>query len=114
MGGELGPFGTPADFLLQPLHPLVAAVREVCPLGEALLVVSASWLSDSFLGEGVLKVLAGEAHHERPAGSELPCSHLRPGAWRRNADDAHTRLIGNYVPFVVLSAVNVVLRRMEP
>ena len=69
MGGELGPFRTPADLLLQPLHPLVAAVREVCPLGEALLVVSASWLGDSSLSEGVLKVLAGQAHHERPAGS---------------------------------------------
>ena len=72
MGGELGPFGTPADLLLQPLHPLVAAVREVCPLGEALLVVSASWLSDSFLSEGVLKVLAGQAHHQRTAGHSCP------------------------------------------
>ena len=69
MGGESGPFGTPADLLLQPLHPLVAAVLEVCPLGEALLVVSASWLSDSFLIEGVLKVLAGQAHHQRTARS---------------------------------------------
>ena len=92
----------------------MATVCEVCPLGYALLVVCAGWLVDPRLSMGVLKVLAGEAHHERPAGSELPCSHLRPGAWRRNADDAHTRLIGNYVPFVVLSAVNVVLRRMEP
>ena len=72
MAGELGPFRTPADLLLQPLHPLVAAVREVCPLGEALLVVSASWLSDSFLSEGVLKVLAGQAHHQRTARSWLP------------------------------------------
>ncbi|MDO6352015.1 hypothetical protein Q3Y53_05595 [Synechococcus sp. YX-04-1] len=47
----------------------MAAVREVCSLGEALLVVSASWLGDSSLSEGVLKVLAGQAHHERPAGS---------------------------------------------
>ena len=69
MGGELGPFGTPVDLLLQPLHPLVAAVREVCPLGKALLVVSASWLGDSSLSEAVLKVLAGQANHERPAGS---------------------------------------------
>ena len=68
MGGDLGPFRTAADLLLQPLHPLVAAVCEVCPLGEALLVVSASWLSDSFLSEGVLKVLVGQAHHQRTAG----------------------------------------------
>ena len=72
MGGELGPFGAPADLLLQPLHPLVASVHELCPLGEALLVVSASWLSDSFFSEGVLKVLAGQAHHQRTAGSQLP------------------------------------------
>ena len=63
MGSESGPFRTPANLLLQPLHPLVAAVREVCPLGEALLVVSAGWLGDSFLSEGVLKALAGQTHH---------------------------------------------------
>ena len=68
-GRRIGPFGIPADLLLQPLHPLVAAVREVCPLGEALLVVSASWLSDSSLSEGVLKVLAGQANHQRTARS---------------------------------------------
>ena len=69
MGGESGSFRTPADILLQPLLPLVEAVRKVCPLGEALLVVSASLLSDSLLSEGVLKVLAGQAHHQRTAGS---------------------------------------------
>jgi len=72
LGGESGSFRTPADLLLQPLHPLVAAVREVCSLGDALLVVRAGRLGDSCLGKGVLKVLAGEAHHEAPAGSELP------------------------------------------
>ncbi|WP_226412461.1 hypothetical protein [Synechococcus sp. MU1642] len=69
MGGESGSFRAPADLILQPLYPLVTAVREVCPLGEALLVVSASWLSDSFLSEGVLKMLAGQAHHQRMVGS---------------------------------------------
>ena len=50
----------------------MAAVCEVCPLGDALLVVCAGWLGDSRLSKGVLEVLAGEAHHEGPAGSELP------------------------------------------
>ena len=50
----------------------MAAVCEVCPLGNALLVVRAGRLGDPCLGKGVLKVLAGEAHHEAPAGSELP------------------------------------------
>ena len=50
----------------------MAAVCEVCPLGDALLVVCAGWLGDPRLSKGVLKVLAGEAHHEGPAGSELP------------------------------------------
>ena len=92
----------------------MAAVCEVCPLGNALLLVCAGWLGDPCLSKGVLKVLAGEAHHEGPAGSELPCSHRRPGAWQRSVDDAHTRLIGSYVLLVPLWAVNVVLGRMEP
>lgn len=50
----------------------MAAVCEVCSLGDALLVVCAGWLGDPRLSKGVLKVLAGEAHHEGPAGSELP------------------------------------------
>ena len=52
--------------LLQPLNPLMAAVCEVSPLGDALLVVSAGWLGNPCLSKGVLKVLAGEAHHEGP------------------------------------------------
>ena len=109
LGSESGTFRAPADLLLQPLRPLMAAVCEVCPLGNALLVVCAGWLGDPCLSKGVLKVLAGEAHHEGPAGSELPCSHRR-----RSVDDAHTRLIGSYVLLVPLWAVNVVLGRMEP
>ncbi len=50
----------------------MAAVCEVCPLGDALLVVCADWLADPRLSKGGLKVLAGEAHHEGSAGSELP------------------------------------------
>ena len=92
----------------------MAAVCEVCSLGEALLVVCAGWLGNPCLSKGVLKVLAGEAHHEGPARSELPWSHRWPGAWRRSVDDAHTRLIGNYVPLAVILVVNVVLGRMEP
>ena len=49
----------------------MAAVCEVCPLGDALLVVCAGRLGDPCLSKGVLKVLAGEAHHQAPAGSEL-------------------------------------------
>ena len=82
MGGESGSFRTPADLLLQPLHPLVAAVREVCPLGEGLLVVSASWLSDSFLSEGVLKVLAGQA---TPSANAWVVAALSQWAARRLA-----------------------------
>ena len=67
-----GSLRAPADLLLQPLHPLMAAVCEVCPLGDALLVVCAGWLGDSRLSKGVLEMLAGEAHHEGPARSELP------------------------------------------
>ena len=92
----------------------MAAVCEVCPLGDALLVVCAGWLGDSRLSKGVLEVLAGEAHHEGPARSELPRSHRWPGAWRRRVDDAHTRLVGNYVLLAALLLVNVVLGRMEP
>ena len=72
MVGESAPLRTPADLLLQPLHPLMAAVCEVCSLGDALLVVCAGWLGNPCLSKGVLKVLAGEAHHEGPARSELP------------------------------------------
>lgn len=42
----------------------MAAVGEVCSLGDALLVVCAGWLGNPCLSKGVLKVLAGEAHHE--------------------------------------------------
>ena len=49
----------------------MATVCEVCPLGDALLVECACWLGDPRLSKGVLKVLAGEAHHEGPAGSKL-------------------------------------------
>ena len=90
----------------------MAAVCEVCSLGDALLVVCAGRLGDPCLSKGVLKVLAGEAHHQAPAGSELPCSHRRPGACRRSVDGAHTDLVGNYVLLVPLWAVNVVLGRM--
>ena len=72
LGGASGPFRAPADLLLQPLHPLMAAVCEVCSLGDALLVVCAGWLGNPCLSKGVLKVLACEAHHEGPARSELP------------------------------------------
>ena len=64
--------GAPADLLLQPLHPLVAAAIQVRSLGEQLLVVGACRLSDSRLRKGVLEVLASEAHHQGPAGSEQP------------------------------------------
>ncbi|WP_392345568.1 hypothetical protein, partial [Parasynechococcus sp.] len=64
-GGESGSLRTSADLLLKPLHPLVAAVIEVRSLGEALLVVSASWLGDPCLSKGVLKVLAGHRHTMR-------------------------------------------------
>ena len=50
----------------------MAAECEVCPLGDALLVMCAGWLGDSCLSKGVLKVLAGEAHQGEAAGSELP------------------------------------------
>ncbi len=50
----------------------MAAMCEVCSLGDALLVVRAGWLGDPRLLKDVLKVLAGEAHHEGPAGSEMP------------------------------------------
>ena len=114
MGRCSGSLRAPAYLLLQPLHPLVAAVCEVCSLADALLVVCAGWLGDPCLSKGVLKVLAGEAHHEGPAGSELPCSHRRPGAWRRSIDGAHTHLVSSYVLLIPLWAVNVVLGRMEP
>ena len=91
----------------------MAAVCEVCPLGNALLVVCAGWLGNPRLSKGVLKVLSGQAHHEAPAGSELPLSHRWPWAWR-SVEDAHSRLIGSYVLLVELLAVNLVLGRMEP
>ena len=72
MGDASGPFRAPADLLLQPLHPLMAEVCEVYPLGDALLVVCAGWLGDSRFSKGVLEVLAGVVHHEGPARSQLP------------------------------------------
>ena len=57
-------FGAPADLLFQSLHPPMAAVIEVGSLREALLMLCAGRLGDSCLSQGVLKVLAGEAHHE--------------------------------------------------
>ena len=59
LGGASCHFRAPADLLLHPLHPLMAAVCEVCPLGHALLVVCAGWLGDPRLSKGVLKVLEG-------------------------------------------------------
>ena len=91
----------------------MAAAIEVGSLREALLMLCAGRLGDSCLSQGVLKVLAGEAHHEGSAGSELPCSHRRPGAWRGCVDKAHGLLIGNYVLLALVLAVNVVLGRME-
>ena len=44
------------------------SVIKVCSLGEQLLMACADRLSDSCLGKGVLKVLAGEAHHEGSTG----------------------------------------------
>ena len=67
----------------------MAAVIEVRPLREKLLMLGAGRLRDSCLAKSVLKVLAGEAHHEGAAWSELSCSHLRPGAWSGNAGDRH-------------------------
>ena len=63
-GGESGSLRAPADLLLQSLHPLMAAMIEVGSLREPLLMLCAGRLSHSSLSQGVLKVLAGEAHHE--------------------------------------------------
>ena len=65
----------------------MAAVIEVCSLRETLLMLGAGRLGDSCLSKGVLKVLAGEAHHEGAAGPELSCAHLGPGAWSGNGGD---------------------------
>ena len=69
----------------------MAAVIEVRPLREKLLMLGAGRLRDSCLAKSVLKVLAGEAHHQAAAGSELSCSHLRPGAWSGNVGERHER-----------------------
>ena len=96
--------------LLQPLYPLVAAAIEVRPLREQLLVVSACRLGESRFGEGVLKVLAGEAHHEGAAWSELPWAHQWPSAWRGGADDGHAQVSGIYVLLDLSRAVNAMVR----
>ena len=49
----------------------MAAVIEVCTLGKELLMLCTGRLSYACLSESVLKVLAGEAHHEGAAGPEL-------------------------------------------
>ena len=64
-------------------------------------------LGDSCLAKRVLKVLAGEAHHQGAAGSELPCAHLRPRAWSGNAGDRHHWIVVvlYYSPRVLLSTL---------
>ena len=48
----------------------MAAVIEVCTLGKELLMLCTGRLSYACFSESVLKVLAGEAHHEGAAGPE--------------------------------------------
>ena len=56
-------------------------------------MLCAGRLGHSCLSKGVLKVLAGEAHHEGAAGSQLSCVHLRPGAWQGNARVRHGLIV---------------------
>ena len=53
---------------------------EMAALGEPPLVLGAGGMGCALLGDGVFKVLACEADHERSAGSQLAFAHRRPGA----------------------------------
>ena len=56
--------------------------------------------------KGVLKVLAGEAHHEGATGSKLPCSHERPAVRWRSVDEGHAGVLSIYVLVKMSVAVN--------
>ena len=77
-----------------------------------MLMVCAGWLGDSFLGKGVLKVLASQAHHEGPAGSELPCTNRRPAARHGNVDGLHKPdVVAMYYLFKFLLSMRLLWRR---
>ena len=71
-----------------------------------MLVPSAGRLGHPRFSKGVLKVLAGEAHHEGAAGSKLPWSHGRPAARWRSVDEGHIEATGSYVLVKTSLAVN--------
>ena len=75
-------FWAPANLVFKALHPLMAAMVQMCALGEESFVAAAGWDGGSVLCQGMAELLAGDAHHGRPAWAQ-----------RRRGDRAPVRLL---------------------
>ncbi len=56
-------FWAPANLLFKALHPLMAAMVQMCALGQESFVAAAGWDGGSVLCQGMTELLAGDAHH---------------------------------------------------
>jgi len=73
-------FWAPANLVFKALHPLMAAMVQMCALGEESFVAAAGWDGRSRCGQGVAELLAGDANHQGPAGSQLAGFDFPPAA----------------------------------
>ena len=59
----LGSFWAPANLVFKALHPLMAAMVQMCALGQESFVAAAGWNGGSVLCQGMPELLAGDANH---------------------------------------------------
>ena len=77
-----GSFWAPANLMFKALHPLMAAMVQMCALGQESFVAAAGWDGGSVLCQGMPELLAGDANHGRPAWAQ-----------RRRGDRGPVRLL---------------------
>ncbi|CAE07983.1 hypothetical protein [Parasynechococcus marenigrum] len=58
-----GNFWAPANLVFKALHPLMAAMVQMCALGQESFVAAAGWNGGSVLCQGMPELLAGDANH---------------------------------------------------
>ena len=58
-----GGLWAPANLMFKALHPLMAAMVQMCALGQESFVAAAGWNGGSVLCQGMPELLAGDAHH---------------------------------------------------
>ena len=58
-----GSFWAPANLVFKALHPLMAAMVQMCALGQESFVAAAGWNGGSVLCQGMPELLAGDANH---------------------------------------------------